>query len=302
MSAVANLVLPAIQVKDILYATDFSEASRAALPIVSAIARKYGSHVFVAHIRTAAPCFMASPEVLSVLQARDERNTREALQNFVRTREFEGLSVTPILKNGNAARELRRLVHQHHIDLAVMSTHGRTGFRRLLMGSVAEELFRSLSCPVLIVGPNISKRFDTQSDVKDILFPTDLSPESGAVFPYLAAVAAEYEARIVLLHVVPREDRRHPAAKDEAESLRSAMHCMFCPQTDPGYKVNFLVDVGDPTERILANMHSGKIDLIGFGVRKARKISTHLHNTVAYKAVLEAECPVLIAHFGSPRR
>lgn len=298
MSAIAIPILPAVRLKNILYATDFSEASRAALPIVSAIARKYGSHVFAAHVWAPLPYSMASPEALSALEGKEESDAREVLEKFVRIKEFEGLPVTPILKCGDAVGELSRMVHQHHIDLAVLSTHGRTGFKRLLMGSVAEGLFRSLPCPVLTVGPNISSRFNSQSEVKEILFPTDLSFDSGAVFPYLAAVAAEYKARITLLHVVPLEDRRHPAAMDEPDSLRSAMQRMFCPQIDPRCEVSLLVEAGDPVERILARALAQNADLIGFGVRKAGEISTHFRNTVPYKVVLESECPVLTSHFG----
>ncbi|MGZ4858643.1 MAG: universal stress protein [Candidatus Angelobacter sp.] len=298
MSAVAIPILPVVRLKSILYATDFSEASRAALPIVSAIARKYGSHIFAAHVWAPLPYSMATPEALSALEGKEESDAREVLEKFIATKELEGLEVTPIIKCGEAARELSRIVHQYRIDLAILSTHGRTGFKHLLMGSVAEELFRSLPCPVLTVGSNISRRFKAQTEVKEILFPTDLSFESGAVFPYLAMVAAEYSARITLLHVVSPENRRHPSAMDEADSLRSAMQRMFCPQIDPRCEVRLVVEAGDPVERILAHALADKADLIGFGVRKAGEISTHFRNTVPYKVVLESECPVLTSHFG----
>lgn len=298
MNAVAIPVLPAVRLKNILYTTDFSNPSRVALPIVAAIARKYGSQIFAAHVWAPLPYSMVPPEALSALEGKEESDAREALNSFMRIKELEGLAVTPILKCGEATRELSRIVHQHHIDLAILSTHGRTGFKRLLMGSVAEELFRSLPCPVLTVGPNISQRFNTQTEIKRILFPTDLSHDSAAVFPYLAALAAEYSAEITLLHVVPLEDRRHPAAMDEAESLRSAMHRMFGPQIDPRCTVKLVVEAGEPAEQILAQARAEKVDLIGFGVRKAGEITTHFRNTVPYKVVLESECPVLTSHFG----
>lgn len=298
MNAVAIPVLPAVRLKNILYTTDFSNPSRVALPIVAAIARKYGSQIFAAHVWAPLPYSMVPPEALSALEGKEESDAREALNSFMRIKELEGLAVTPILKCGEATRELSRIVHQHHIDLAILSTHGRTGFKRLLMGSVAEELFRSLPCPVLTVGPNISQRFNTQTEIKRILFPTDLSHDSAAVFPYLAALAAEYSAEITLLHVVPLEDRRHPAAMDEAKSLRSAMHRMFGPQIDPRCTVKLVVEAGEPAEQILAQAHAEKVDLIGFGVRKAGEITTHFRNTVPYKVVLESECPVLTSHFG----
>jgi nucleotide-binding universal stress UspA family protein len=298
MNAVAIPVLPSVRLKNILYTTDFSNPSRLALPIVAAIARKYGSHIFAAHVWAPLPYSMVPPESLAALEGKEEDDAREALDNFMHVKELEGLAVTPILKCGEATRELSRIVHQQHIDLAILSTHGRAGLKHLLMGSVAEELFRSLPCPVLTVGPNISQRFDAQSGIKQILFPTDLSYESGAVFPYLAALAAEYAAGITLLHVVPSKDRKHPATTDEVNSMRNAMQRMFGPQIDPRCKANLVVETGDPTERVLTHARAEGVDLIGFGVKKAGEISTHFRNTVPYKVVLESECPVLTYHFG----
>ncbi|HET8890551.1 MAG TPA: universal stress protein [Candidatus Angelobacter sp.] len=299
MNAVAIPILPAVRLKNILYATDFSEASRAALPIVATIARKYGSQVLAAHVWTAQPYTMVSPEELSLLDGKEEGDARAVLESFVRIKELEGISVTPLVTCGDAARELSRIVRQKHIDLAILSTHGRTGFKRLLLGSVAEELFRSLPCPVLTVGPHISSRFATQTEVKEVLFPTDLSIESGGVFPYLASLSSESAAHMTLLHVVPGEDRRHPSAMDEHDSLCSAMQRMFCPKIDPRCKVKLVVEAGDPVERILAHSRADKADLIGFGVRKTGQISTHFRNSVPYKVVLGAECPVLTSHLGA---
>jgi nucleotide-binding universal stress UspA family protein len=298
MSAVAIPIVPTIQLKRILYATDLSQASRAALPIVSAIARKYRSQVCAAYVWSPLPYSMVPLEASSSLQSAQENDARGALEVVLHAKELSGIPVTAILECGDAATELSRVVQQHHIDLAVLSTHGRTGFRHLLMGSVAEELFRSLPCPVLTVGPNISKRFAAQSDIKEVLFPTDLSRESQAVFPYLAAMAAENESHVTLLHVVPREDHRHPSALDEAEFLRAELRRTFCPQLDPRCTVKAVVEAGDPAEQILAHARADHVDLIGFGVRKAREISTHFRNTVTYKVVLQAECPVLTSHFG----
>ena len=298
MSAIPIPILPAIQLKRILYATDLSEASRAALPIVSAIARRYGSHVYAAHIWSPPPYSIVSPEALSIMGEEQQNAIREVLEDFLHANELSGIPVTPILGRGEPAGELKRIVRENRINLAIVSTHGRTGFRHLLMGSVAEELFRNLPCPVLTVGPNASKRLVTQDEIKHILFPTDLSLESSAVFPYLALVAAEYKSSITVLHIVPAENHRHPSILDEAPILKAEIQRTFCGQTDPACMVNTVVEAGDPVQQILAHARAGNVDLIGFGVRKASEISTHFRNTVPYKIVLQAECPVLTAHYG----
>lgn len=125
MSAVAIPILPAIRLKNVLYATDFSEASRAALPIVATIARKYGSQVFAAHVWAPQPYTMVSREELALLDGKEESDAREVLESFVRIKELEGISITPLVTCGDAARELGRMVRQKHIDLAILSTHGQ---------------------------------------------------------------------------------------------------------------------------------------------------------------------------------
>jgi|SRR5579864_267582 len=298
MSAAAISLVPTIQLKRILYATDLSDASRAALPIVATIARKYGSQVFVAYVWSPLPTPIATPEAFAAIETRQAKDAKEGLEAVLHAQELSGISVTPVLKCGDPEPELCRAVQQEHIDLAIIGTHGRTGFRHLLMGSVAEQLLRRLPCPVLTIGPRISKRFETQTEIKNILFPTDLSWESQAVFPYLAMVAAASKSHITILHVVPKENHRHPSALDEAEMLKSEIKRVFCPQLEVECRSTIVVEGGNPVERILAHAHLDGTDLIGFGVRKAREISAHFRETVPYKIVLQAECPVLTAHFG----
>jgi nucleotide-binding universal stress UspA family protein len=294
-SAVVIPIVPAIELKKILYATDFSDASLAALPLVSTIARKYGSRVFVVNVSTAISYAMVSPEAAAVLQHKDELAARARAQELMNGVDLAGLSATAIVRSGIPTEELTRFVHAQKIDLAILGTHGRTGLRHLLMGSVAEDLFRSLPCPVLTVGPNTSKPSLAATGIKHILFPTDLSDESRAVFPYLASLASEYKASLTLLHVLPIESATNPDAKSLAEPLRKELQSIFSPQIDPRDPAEFIIDFGDITERILAHAETGRADLIGLGVRKAGEITTHFRNTVAYRVVLQAHCPVLTA-------
>ena len=292
-SAVVIPIVPAIELKRVLYATDFSDASLAALPLVSTIAHKYGSHVFVVNVWTAASYGMVSPEAAAVLQHKDELGARDKTRDLLKTTDLAGLSATAIVRSGLPTEELTSFVRAEKIDLAILGTHGRTGLKHLLMGSVAEDLFRNLPCPVLTVGPNVSKRSMGRAEIRHILFPTDLSDASRAVFPYLASLASEYKASLTLLHVLPVETATNPDAKALAEPLRKEMQNIFSPYIDPRDPAEFIIDFGDIVERILAHAETGRADLIGLGVRKAGEVTTHFRNTVAYRVVLQAHCPVL---------
>lgn len=286
-------IVPQIELKRILYATDFSQASLAALSLVSAIARKYGSEVFITNVWAPVPYTMVTPENASTVDQKEEDEARARAKAVSTTEELSGLPVKVIVEPGSPVIEIKRIVRQQKIDLAIVSTHGRTGFRHFVMGSVAEELFRGLPCPVLTVGPNVSRRSMESTEIKHILFPTDLSDESRTVFPYLASLASQYRALLTLLHVLPIEAAANPDARSLAEPMRAEMQRIFCPHIDPRNPAEFVIDFGETAERILAHAETGNADLIGLGVRHAAEITTHFRNTVAYRVVLGAHCPVL---------
>jgi nucleotide-binding universal stress UspA family protein len=298
-STVVVPLAPAIELRSVLFATDLSDASLAALPLVSTIARQYGSRVFVMNVSTPIAYAMVSPEAAGVLQYRDELRSRSQVKALLKTADLAGLSTTVVVRSGIPTDEIGHFVREHKIDLVVLGTHGRTGVKHLFMGSVAEELFRHLPCPVLTVGPNVSKPAMQAIDIKHILFPTDLSDESQAAFPYIVSLAAQYKASLTLLHVLPVETASNPDARSLAEPLRKEMQEIFSDHIDPRCRAEFIIDFGDAAERILAHAESGRADLIGLGVRKAGEITTHFRNTVAYRVVLQAHCPVLTARYSA---
>lgn len=301
MNAVIVPLVPAIDLKRILYATDFSQASRAALPVVAAVARHYGSRLFAAHVWTPSPYPMMAPEVATVLDRRQQRAAEEELETLLKAPELQGVPAQALVRHGAPVEQLQRIVKEQHIDLAVASTHGETGFRHRVLGSVAEELVRALTCPVLTVGPHLAKRFEHQNEIHSILFPTDFSEESLSVFPYLASVAHEYRSRLTILHVLPPETASNPDVARLAEPLRKQMEKALWPQISPSCGAEFVIDSGDPAETILAHAGRTNADLIGLGVRCATDIAKRFRDTVAYRILAEAACPVL-THHGASRR
>jgi nucleotide-binding universal stress UspA family protein len=293
MNAAIIPIVPAIQLKRILFPTDFSEASRMALPMAAAIARRYGSELYAANVRTPLPYTMYSPEAVCAIDNKREREAREEMGKLLHGPELGGVPTSVVVETGDPAEELTRVVRDHDIDLAVLATHGRKGLMRLLMGSLAEELFRTLSIPVLTVGPRLHPRFAHLETIKCILYPTDLSAESRAALPYVASLAAEYRARVVVMHVLPQPGSSDESVLEIATRVRGQMRSLFCREIDPRCQVELMVDFGDAPERILHAAHECHADLMAFGVHRAGEASTHFRNTVAYQLVLQADCPVL---------
>lgn len=281
----------AIQLERILYATDFSAASERALPIVSAIARHYGSKIFLTHVLPPQPYPLLN---VGVSSSEPEKDAGSMMAKLLMAPELQNVPTMVEMEEGSPVERISHYVKKNSIGLVVIGTRGRTRTAHALMGSVAEELFRTLKCAVLTVGPNLDTRFTIAKTIKNILFPTDLSPESKAVFPYLASLAAEFGSDIVVLHVLPKEAEMNPDSRKLAEPLRQRMQKMFGHQLSYKSKPKFVLEFGDNVaSRILSAADYYQSDLIGLGVREGNELITHFRSTAAYQVVTRAACPVL---------
>ncbi len=132
--------------KKILFATDFSPASEAALQYATSLARDSGAVLLIAHVEelplpyAGGEMYFAQPEYPNP----EIRRMLEAVVPPDKTVRYEHRLV-----QGMAAEDIVRMAEEEHVDLIVMGTHGRSGLKRVLMGSVAEVVMRKATCPVL---------------------------------------------------------------------------------------------------------------------------------------------------------
>jgi nucleotide-binding universal stress UspA family protein len=132
--------------QNILFPTDLSERADAAFPLACALARDQGARLVALYVDP-PPKFHG--EVVSRRQTADyEQQLREALGRYQAP---QGVQLEYRLDEGPPAEVICRIATELRVDLIVMPTHGRTGLRRLLMGSVTEEVLRQSPCPVLTV-------------------------------------------------------------------------------------------------------------------------------------------------------
>jgi nucleotide-binding universal stress UspA family protein len=143
-----------IALKKILVATDFSEAADAALSYGRALARAFGARLHVLNVvddmylRLGGDAYAA---VLPDLQQDVERQARERLEALLVDNDPTPLPTDLIIREGAAAQEIVKYAKDGGIDLIVVGTHGRGAMAHLLLGSVAERVVRTASCPVLTV-------------------------------------------------------------------------------------------------------------------------------------------------------
>ena len=136
-----------LAIKTILHPTDFSERSDFAFRLAFSLARDYGARLIVLHV--AEPTVPVTPAGALLQPGINLDILREKLHQL--RPPDPKIQVEHRLIVGNAATEILQVAEVSKCDLIVLGTHGRTGVARLLMGSVAEQVVRRASCPVLTV-------------------------------------------------------------------------------------------------------------------------------------------------------
>lgn len=141
--------------RPVLFATDFSTASRPALDQAVAIARSNRSPLLIAHaLVTPSPLTLeggAFPQAYQELEAQIRSDAVRRLKALVKAAKKKGVAATAVLARGIPHQEILKLARKRRAAMIVVGTHGRTGLSRLVVGSVAARLVAASRCPVLTV-------------------------------------------------------------------------------------------------------------------------------------------------------
>ena len=279
---------PVAGLKNILFATDFSEPSMKAFPYVVALAKNFGASVFACHVITPTSLVAAAPQAApSLYEAEYDASTRE-LDNIVGSPQLQGVKSKALLSSGLLGDALLDEIKQNNIDLVVAGTHGRTGFKRFLLGSAVEDICRVSICPVLTIGPDCPT---PAIKFNRILVPTDLSEDSMRSLPFVVKLASSYGASVTVLHVLPEETASNPDTVRLSQPMCRTMVHTFEPRLAP-LKAEFLIESGEVVETILKIARQKNADLIALGIRNAFLSGFHLRTSVAYRVMAAAPCPV----------
>lgn len=308
MSTAAHAV--EIQIASVLVATDFSSASEKPLHHALAIAGSFGAKIFLLHVVSSLGFAMAGPEATCAAERAASEDVRQFETYLFSKEEFAALKHEVIVRKGQVWRELRDVVQEKKIDLTVIGTHGRRGMGKVVLGSIAEQIFRHAEGPVLTVGPGSYRnpRVETTSPDRRFLFATDFGEASVRALPYAVSFANHFNAKLVLYTMAPTvlvpEDNQIYTASD-VQRMRSEAHAgadkrlrRLVRDIPSKMEPEFVVEDASPhpiADQILASAARMKVDLIVMGLRRSTHVSTasHLPWTTAYEVACEADCPVL---------
>ena len=285
-----------VKLHNILFATDLSPSTQLGLSHAVDLACRYGAVLHTVHVLPHMPFIEAGqpdPEPARVL-------ANQRLPASVNSVSLKDIEHKELIEQGDAAQVLLKLVGKHAIDLIVIGTGGRKGLGKLLLGSVAEEVFRNAACPVLTIGPHAST-LGHDGGLQHILFATDLGPTSLHALPYALSWAEENRTRLTFLHVSPYPltlpEFRPENAKDVLARGRNRLRDLIPKGIELWHEPEYVVQFGAPEEiaEIILKFAAQSVDLIVLGVKRKWPVvlTKHLGGHAAYKIACDAPCPVL---------
>jgi len=299
-----------VGLKSVLVATDFSAASQKALYHALALARHFGAKFCLAHVIPWLPMAMVGPDAVVAGEDAVLRDVEHLQDNLARSGALAGLQTQFIIREGEVWRELETVIKQEQVDLVVVGTSGRRGVEKLVLGSVAEKIFRRADCQVLTVGPSSNQelRVETSSADRVVLFATDFGKASLRALNYAVACANHFAAKLALLHVVtavPMPEGFHWRSSNDATQMRESIRIACLRHLEeltrnvwlkhkPEFFAHFEMS-GPVSDKILDTAEKLKAGLIVMGLHRSRHVGTaaHMPWATAYDVVCGARCPVL---------
>jgi nucleotide-binding universal stress UspA family protein len=301
-----------IELRRILCPIDFSESSRHALDHAMAVARRYGSTVTMLNVcppLSAMPLLPGAPPVPVTIAAPADRDA--LLASMKRFADAENGTAVPMqfeIADGDAAREILDRARAIPSDLIVMGTHGRSGFDRLVLGSVTEKVVRRAPCPVLTVPPLVENTAASSAQLfRRILCAVDFSEASLRALEYAFSLAAGVEgARVTLMHVVevmpapkPSESAKDAEAKAldayvaaAAEARTRRLEQLVPDSVRAQSTVEHVLAIGRAHLEILRVATERQADVIVLGTH-GFAISQLLFGSTAHQITRQATSPVL---------
>lgn len=297
-----------MRIDKIVVGTDFSEQSRTPVDHAASIARRCGAEIVLVHATT-MPAVDVAEIIGPVQDVPDERLERayaeeraqlEALCDQLRR---DGVKASPLMVNELPDEAIVKAAEQTGADLIVLGTHGRTGLRRVLLGSTAEKVVRCASTAVLVVRPDATPH----PGYRKILVATDFSPFAHKALHAaleLAAPGAEVELYHSWVLPATATGRGIPGAETVGQKLRQQIEVGAeararqwldrHPRAD--VRLSFVQEEKPAAAGIHDRLVAGQFDLCALGSHGRRGLRRFLLGSVSEMTVRYAPCSVLVVH------
>lgn len=294
-----------VHIKTIVCTTDFSDFSNRAIPFGVALAKEFGAKLYLCHVIDLSSVAMYGEGFSDplMLETKITDYAHEHLQNLIGDTDIAWESLTAV---GHTADEIAHIAKEKAADLVVSATHGRSGLKRLILGSVTERLMRTLPCPMYIVRSlerEPAAPVMAEVKLKRILVGCDFSTDSDLAVHYGLSLAQEFQTELYLAHVLEPTVYKDMliqaagASDSDREGLRDKLarklEGMVPEEAKQWCTPETVLLAGHPSDELTKYAVVNKMDLIVLGVRGHSVMESLLVGSTTDRVVRQAPCPVL---------
>jgi nucleotide-binding universal stress UspA family protein len=294
-----------VQFKKILCATDFSEFSNLTVSYGAALAKEFEAELIISHVIDLSSVAIYGEFQLDPV-GQQNRIMQDAMTQLEELIGAQPVAWEPLITVGKPADEISRAVEEKAIDLVITATRGRSGFKRLILGSVTERLMRTLTCPLLVVRSpehEFAGPADKGIRLHKILVGCDFSPDSGHAFKYGLSLAQEFQAELHLANVIEPPVQPNLIIEETLVSgeMPEDYHDQLIQKLNdmvPEEAANWCIPQtsimeGQPYQELVKYAGTRDIDMIVLGVRGHGLVKTLFLGSTTDRVIRDAPCPVL---------
>ena len=293
-----------VEFRRIVCATDLSDLSNQAVHYGASLAERFEAALILCHVID-LPVVSVHGAAYTYPSDYVEGLREDALQKLNALLKGRKIDAKPHVIAGSVASTLCSLADTEKADLVIAATHGRSGLKRWILGSVTERLIRTVPCPLMSVPPFSGASEAVLSEpvqFKNILVGCDFSTDSSAALESALSLAQEYQARLHLVHVIEpvayREVLLSPGMMDEVRvnlsaKLTEQLKALVPDEVDNWCEIKTNCLAGKPYEELIKYATIHAVDLIVLGTRGRGLVDTMLLGATTDRVVRKSRCPVL---------
>jgi nucleotide-binding universal stress UspA family protein len=295
-----------IQIRHILCPVDLSAFSERALVHAGVLARWYEAELVAVHVIPHLPTIYGLPGLVAIPSvAPDAEAVRAEVERFVRTA-LAPLAVEIVVRTGAPAQQILMQAAEARADLLVMGTHGRSGFERLMLGSVTEKVLREAACPVLTV-PRGAEAHQETALFKRILCGVDFSKASELAATHALSLAQEANGSLTLLYVAEpapeealfRHERLRASERQQRvfAEARSRLEKLVPEEARDWCEVDLRLACGKAHREILRIATEEHADLVVLGMHGHDVFDEMVFGSTTQHVARRAPCPLLTVRY-----
>jgi nucleotide-binding universal stress UspA family protein len=295
-----------IHLKTILCAIDFSKFTNQTLQYGVGLSKSFGARLLVFHsIHIPEDQLFAPP--IAEHEEEAHRMADLALEKIEKLMEPYKVNWAPAVTKGDPVDRIAAMAEQADVDLVMAVSHGFSGLKRFLMGTVVERMARGLSRPFWVIRPKRrSMPSETQAhfSLKKIVVGCDLSPDISPALEYAGYFAKKFNSEVHLIHTMESpvnekvvDNTEGPYEKVQQtlqQRLRDRLWSM-CPESrDEGFNVRAVIETGIPGEALIRYSKEQAADLMVVGIKRHGTIEKLLVGSTTEAVIRRSPCPVLV--------